>query len=255
MENKISPIAAVKTGWELTKENLVVTLGLLFGYLVINMLVSFMPFTGIWALMLKLVSFAISCAWSLGMTHITICAVDGEELQFSMFGEVISRFWSMVVMNLLVFGIMLVPMIVVMIIAVIMGFEINVLKDLMSTDLDVVIEAYIELGGLLFFIAIPCIYISIRLFFANYLLVDRGMGAVEAIKASWTATLHIQGRILVYMLLILLVCILGFICFFVGIFVSMIIALYAQAALYRQVFSAGMQEPLIVEDTQVVVNG
>ena len=29
--------------------------------------------------------------------------------------------------------------------------------------------------------------------------------------------------------------------------------MYAQAALYRQAFPAGMQEPLIVEDTNVVV--
>ena len=46
----------------------------------------------------------------------------------------------------------------------------------------------------------------------------------------------------------------GLLCFFVGAIFSTIIVMYAQAALYRQAFSAGIQDPLLVEDTNVVVS-
>ena len=50
------------------------------------------------------------------------------------------------------------------------------------------------------------------------------------------------------------IAIVGLVCFFVGLFFSTIIVMYAQAALYRQAFSAGIQDPLLVEDTNVVVS-
>ena len=53
---------------------------------------------------------------------------------------------------------------------------------------------------------------------------------------------------------VLLIMTIGLLCFLVGSIFSMIITMYAQAALYRQAFSAGIQDPLLVEDTNVVVS-
>lgn len=254
MENRINPTAAIKTGWSLTKEHFIVSLGLVLGYTVISCLLSFIPTTGVLGFAVQLLSFAVSCVWTLGITRITANAVDGEEPQFSMIGEVMPRFWSMVVLMLLMFAIVLVPIIVIFVVAVILGFGVEAFAGLTSTDPVVMMEALQSLGLLYLIVLIPCIYIGIRFCFVNYLLVDRGMGAVDALKASWTATSPIQGKIFVFLVLSFLITIAGLLCFIVGVFVSMIILMYAQAALYRQAFPAGMQDPLIVEDVNVAIN-
>ena len=91
------------------------------------------------------------------------------------------------------------------------------------------------------------------MFFAPYLLVDRNMGFVEAMKTSWKASEPIQGKILAFLLLSILIVIVGLLCVVVGVFVSAVILIYAQAHFYRQAFPAGLQDPLLVEDTNVVV--
>ncbi len=254
MENRVNPTAAVKTGWSLTKEHLIVSLGLILGYCVVNMLMGFLPAEGIMSLVSSLLTLAISSAWTLGMTRITICAVDGEEPQFSMFGEAMHRFGSMVLLMLALFGIMMVPIIVILIIALILGFNVDALEGIVSSNPYEMMEAMQSMGMLFLLIMIPCIYLGIRFIFAPYVLVDRGLGVIDSIKASWTASAPIQGRILVFMLLIFLAYIIGFVCFFVGLFISTITALYAQAAFYRQVFPSGIQDPLMVEDANVVMN-
>lgn len=253
MENRVNPKAALKTGWNLTKEHLIVSLGLVLGYIIITFLVELIP-SDEWGLISLLLSLSVSCVWTLGMTRICTCAVDGEEPQFSMFGEVMHRFGSMLLLLLAMYGIILVPVILILIVAIVIGFNVDAIEGLMSSDPYDMIDAIQNMGLFLLFIMIPCIYLSLRFIFAPYALVDRGLGVVDSLKTSWTATAPIQGKVFVFMLLIFLANIVGFMCFFVGIIVSMITALYAQAAFYRQVFPAGIQDPLLVEDANMVVN-
>lgn len=254
MENKINPIAAIKTGWSLTKEHFIVSLGIVLGFMAISTLLSMIPVEGILGFVLQLVSWAISCVWTLGIIYISINAVDGEEPQFSMFGEVMPRFLSMLALMLLLVAIVMVPIVLIVILAVVLGFNVDAISGLASSDPNVMLEAMQSLGFLYLLIMIPCVYIGIRFFFAPYLLIDRGMGAIDSLKASWIATAPIQGKLFVYMILSMLVTLLGLLCLVVGVFVATIVLLYAQAALYRQAFPTGMQDPLIAEDVNIAVN-
>lgn len=245
--NRLDPVAAIKNGWKLTKDNFIVSLGLLLGYMVVSMLLGMLPVTGFVGLVCQLLVVAVSMIWSLGICRFTIEVVDGEEPRFGVFQDVLPRLLQYVVMSLIMLVLVMLPMIIIVGIgAITCGIS---MTSLSASNYDVLSR----LSLWLILSIIPGVYFSIRFYFASYLLVDRGVGAIEALKMSWKATDPLQGKIFAFMLLLVVVGILGLICFIVGVIVSMIVAFYAQATLYRQAFPAGLQDPLLVEDANVVV--
>lgn len=249
--NAINVVSALKTGWKMTKSHFIVSLGLVLAYMVVNMLFSFLPITGVMGVVCQLLLLAVTFIWSLGISRLTIDVVDGEEPRFGVFGEMIPRLgsfsWMMIIMLVLLY----VPFLLIVIVGC---FISDVSIDMLSmTQPEQIMAVADDLGIYILLGCISLLYFSLRLIFAPYIFVDRKVGAVDALKMSWSATAPIQGKILVFFLLSLFAFLIGCLCFFVGIFVSMITLMYAQAALYRQAFSAGIQEPLIVEDTKVVV--
>lgn len=245
--NKVSPFVAIKTGWQYTKEHFIVSLGLVLAYTVISTLLSFIPAEGGVGVIALLLNFFVSMIWSLGIVRLSIEVVDGEEPRFGVFKEVLPRLWHFVVLTIIMSIFMLIPACAIIGIgAASCSVSITTLSAFDPTAISTM-SLWVLLA------CVPIVYISIRLFFAPYLLIDRGVGPVEALKMSWKASYPVQGRIFIFLLLALLVGIAGLLCFIVGVFVSMIITMYAQGALYRQVFSPGIQDPLIVEDANVVV--
>lgn len=249
--NAIDVISALKTGWKMTKSHFIVSLGLVLAYMVVNMLFSFLPATGIMGAICQLLLLAISFIWSLGISRLTIDVVDGEEPRFGVFGEMIHRLggftWMMIILGLLMY----IPFFIILIVGCLVC-DVNIDLNSMSNP-EYLMSAMSDLGLCILLALIPVVYMGIRFIFAPYIFVDRKVGAVEAMKMSWSASAPLQGKILLFILLSVLVVFIGCLCFFVGMFVSMITLMYAQAALYRQAFPAGMQEPLIVEDANVVV--
>ena len=245
--NKLSPFVAIKTGWQCTKEHFIVSLGLVLAYTVVSTLLSFIPAEGSVGVIALLLDFFISMIWSLGFVRLSIDVVDGEEPRFGVFKEVLPRLWHYVVLTIIMSIFMLIPACAIIGIgAASCSVSITTLSAFDPTAISTM-SLWVLLA------CVPVIYLSIRLIFAYYLLVDRGVGPIEAIKMSWKASYPIQGRIFIFLLLAFLVCIVGVLCFFVGVFVSVIIIMYAQGALYRQVFSPGIQDPLLVEDANIVV--
>jgi uncharacterized membrane protein len=181
------------------------------------------------------------------MLRISLDVVDGEEPRFAVFKEVLPRMWQFLMLMVIMIAIMLLPIAVILVVGA-ATCDIS-LTTLAAQDL----TAISTMSLWLLLAMLPLIYLSIRLLFAPYLLLDRGVGAVEAIKMAWKASYPVQGRVFLFLLLSMLVSIIGVICFIVGYFVAMVVIIYAQAALYRQVFPAGIQDPLLVEDTNVVV--
>ena len=245
--NKLSPFVAIKTGWQCTKEHFIVSLGLVLAYTVISTLLSFIPAEGSVGVIALLLDFFISMIWSLGFVRLSIDVVDGEEPRFGVFKEVLPRLWHYVVLTIIMSIFILIPACAIIGIgAASCSVSITTLSAFDPTAISTM-SLWVLLA------CVPVIYLSIRLIFAYYLLVDRGVGPIEAIKMSWKASYPVQGRIFIFLLLAFLVCIVGVLCFFVGVFVSVIIIMYAQGALYRQVFSPGIQDPLLVEDANIVV--
>ncbi|HSW89285.1 MAG TPA: hypothetical protein VLH19_00225 [Patescibacteria group bacterium] len=83
-------------------------------------------------------------------------------------------------------------------------------------------------------LVLPGIYIALRLSLTTFYVVDRKLGPVDALKASWAATsgnvLHLLGLIIVYWGIMLL----GALALGVGVFVAIPVVLLTNASIYRQ---------------------
>lgn len=87
----------------------------------------------------------------------------------------------------------------------------------------------------LIFIIVPGIYFACKLAFTPYLVVDRKMQAIDAIKASWNMTNGYGWKVFLIGLLAIPVVIAGLICLGVGVIISMMWISMAFASLYHAV--------------------
>jgi uncharacterized membrane protein len=110
-------------------------------------------------------------------------------------------------------------------------------------DLRLAFENYLNviLAGLLtgaiivfgfFLLIVPGIIFACRLAFVPYLVMDRGLDPVEAVKTSWHMTKGHAWTIFFIALLAIPIVIAGLICLFVGVFVAAMWISSATAALY-----------------------
>ncbi|MGE5381046.1 MAG: hypothetical protein ACM3NT_08285 [Methylocystaceae bacterium] len=83
-------------------------------------------------------------------------------------------------------------------------------------------------------LVIPGIIAALRLQFAVFLVVDEGLGPVEAIKKSWVLTRGSAWNLFLFWLLTVLVVILGFICLVIGILVAAPVTYLGLTYIYRQ---------------------
>jgi len=91
----------------------------------------------------------------------------------------------------------------------------------------------IVLGGFILLI-IPGIFFALRLKFAVYLVIDKNLGPVEAIKKSWKITKGNVWNLFFFGILLGLINILGFICLIVGLFITIPLSMLATTFVYRK---------------------
>ncbi len=92
-------------------------------------------------------------------------------------------------------------------------------------------------------IIIPGIIFACKLAFVPYLVVDRKMEVIEAVKTSWRMTNGHAGQVFLIGLLGIPIAIAGLICFGVGIIISIMWITAAMASLYHAV-SSSSEAPL-----------
>lgn len=80
---------------------------------------------------------------------------------------------------------------------------------------------------------IPGVIIAIGLSFVPFLVIERGLGPIEAIKESWRITKGHKGRLFLLGLAFLAIALLGLLALILGIFVAAPITLVAFAHAYR----------------------
>jgi uncharacterized membrane protein len=95
----------------------------------------------------------------------------------------------------------------------------------------------IILGGLALLI-IPGLIWAIRFQFFGYLIVDRNLGAVEALKRSWAITRGATWDLAIFSVLLMLINMLGLLALGVGLLITAPISLLAIAFVYRKLLSA-----------------
>ena len=105
----------------------------------------------------------------------------------------------------------------------------------------------IVIAGLILLI-IPGIVFAIKLVFVPYLVMDRKMNAINAVKESWKMTGGFGWTIFGMAILAFFICLGGFIVFFVGIIVSLMWIGAAFASLYYAVDSKKNSSSVVTEN-------
>jgi uncharacterized membrane protein len=86
----------------------------------------------------------------------------------------------------------------------------------------------------LILIIVPGIILMNRLMFYPYLIVNKKMGPITALKKSWEMTKDHTGIIFIFWLMTSLINIIGVLIFGIGLFVSLPVTMMAQVYVYKQ---------------------
>lgn len=109
-------------------------------------------------------------------------------------------------------------------------------KNLFNFILASIMKTLIIFVGYLLLI-IPGIIFSIKLQYAEYLIVDKQKDAVDSLKGSWELTKGVKWNLFLFGLLLGLINILGFLALFVGLLVTVPLSMVANAYVYRKLLA------------------
>ncbi len=87
--------------------------------------------------------------------------------------------------------------------------------------------------GLLLLI-VPGVILGLMFMFYGYVIAETGRGPLEAMKDSARLTKGWKGQLFLFSLLLIALNIVGVLCLFVGVFVTMAVSYFAVAHVYRQ---------------------
>lgn len=83
-------------------------------------------------------------------------------------------------------------------------------------------------------LVVPGVYFMLKYQYVIYFIADRDTGIVEAFTRSSDTTVGIKWELLVFLILLWLINVAGFLCFFVGLLVSIPVTMVAAAYVYRR---------------------
>ena len=96
-----------------------------------------------------------------------------------------------------------------------------------------IICGFLVILGFFIFI-IPGLFFAVKLQFAKTLVVDKNMGAIDAIKKSWKMTDGNFWKLLLFVLTICVINLIGAIPFGLGLFVTVPVSIFASLHLYKK---------------------
>ena len=94
----------------------------------------------------------------------------------------------------------------------------------------------------LVFLIVPGIIFACKLVFVPYLVLDKNLDAIEAVKQSWKMTSGYAGTVFLIGLISIPIFIVGLICLGVGVVISLMWITSAMAYLYHRVSMINAQE-------------
>jgi uncharacterized membrane protein len=92
-------------------------------------------------------------------------------------------------------------------------------------------------------LVVPGIIFALMFMFATFLMIDRGLGPIEAMKESHRITRGYKWSLFGFSLLLVLVNLAGLLALFVGIFVSAPVSLLAVTHAYRVLSGGAVPRP------------
>jgi len=207
----------VQFGWDTTKRNI----GFFIGLLIVAGLVQYVPdiiATTIEAdapflsSIIRIVSYVLSAIIWMGLIKIFLRFCDGEKGEFSDLFSCYPLFFKYLVGSIL-YGLI------------------------------------VSLGLIL--LILPGIIWAIKFYFFDYLIIDKGLGPIDALEKSSEITRGIKFDLLSFGILIGIINLLGLLCLLVGLFVTIPITMVATAFVYRKLMPKTPQENYINHDQQL----
>jgi len=206
MKTSFSISEELKKSLQIFKTQAWILVGLLVSFTIVTFTISiFQPDVQVISdiydvtfLSLFLLSLVLNSVFSLGYIKNAFQAMDGDEPQFSAYGQESRK--------------------------IIKYIEVNILSSLI-----------IIIGFALFIL--PGIYLAIRLQFVNALIVDENLGVIDSLKRSWEITQGHEVKLFLVLLVFIGLILLGTICLGVGIFITIPICVIMQLYIYRKLNS------------------
>ena len=207
MEPKFMISEVFGTSWKHTKSQIWVLVGLFIGFSILSMIVTLfgMPAQGsiVGRVIVQIVSLLISCIFMLGYVKNIFQALDGEEPQFSAYGQQSRKIITYLIANIL--------------------FSIAVC-----------------IGTVL--LIIPGIYLYLRLQFFTAFIVEEDCGIIESLQKSWNMTQGQTLPLFLLLLTTSGTAIVGCILFFVGFFVAIPLIYMMQCYTFRKLNTISTEE-------------
>ncbi|WP_279136119.1 hypothetical protein [Parabacteroides johnsonii] len=207
MEPKFMISEVFGTSWKHTKSQIWVLVGLFIGFSILSMIVTLfsMPAQGsiVGRVIVQIVSLLISCIFMLGYVKNIFQALDGEEPQFSAYGQQSRKIITYLIANIL-FSI-----------AVCIGMVLLI---------------------------IPGIYLYLRLQFFTAFIVEENCGIIESLQKSWNITQGQTLPLFLLLLTMIGTAIVGCILFFVGFFVAVPLIYMMQCYTFRKLNTISTEE-------------
>ena len=209
MEPKFMISEVFGTSWKHTKSQIWVLVGLFIGFSILSMIVTLfgMPAQGsiVGRVIVQIVSLLISCIFMLGYVKNIFQALDGEEPQFSAYGQQSRKIITYLIANIL-FSI-----------AVCIGMVLLI---------------------------IPGIYLYLRLQFFTAFIVEEDCGIIESLQKSWNMTQGQTLPLFLLLLTMIGTAIVGCILFFVGFFVTVPLIYMMQCYTFRKLNTISTEEEI-----------
>lgn len=207
MEPKFMISEVFGTSWKHTKSQIWVLVGLFIGFSILSMIVTLfgMPAQGsiVGRVIVQIVSLLISCIFMLGYVKNIFQALDGEEPQFSAYGQQSRKIITYLIANIL-FSI-----------AVCIGMVLLI---------------------------IPGIYLYLRLQFFTAFIVEEDCGIIESLQKSWNMTQGQTLPLFLLLLTMIGTAIVGCILFFVGFFMAVPLIYMMQCYTFRKLNTISTEE-------------
>jgi uncharacterized membrane protein len=199
MEPKFTISEVFKTSWKLTKSQIWVLAGLFIGFTILSSIISLFgtPAEGstIGTFVVSLISLIISSLFVLGYYKNLFQTIDGEEPQFSAYGQESRKVFTYLITNIIYSCILIIGLIL---------------------------------------LVIPGIYLALRLQFYTAFIVEENAGIKESLQKSWKLTEGQTMPLFLILLTTIGISIIGCIFFFIGLFVAIPLSYMMQCYIFRK---------------------
>ncbi len=208
MEDKIVYSDIFRAAWKGLKSQFWLLVGLVIGFTIIYSLLYLfaIPAKGetmsISGIIVSILCMFLSCLFGMGYLKNCLQTLDGEEPQFSAYGQVTRKLPAFILAYILFF------------IIISIGFALLI---------------------------IPGIYLLLRLQFFVASMVDENTGAIESLKRSWNITKGHTLELFILSLIMILISFIGTIALFIGIFIAAPLITLMYVYTYRKLTAPALQ--------------